>query len=333
MTRPELVISFEGLKRIGDILLPLVYSDDIDPEEKIIYLNWINLFSKKALIITDVSYEEIISEAKNPFIKLIIKNTTSSGTDIKGNMVLADLENQDFCFSYFFSDKNIEECRKLSEREGLMFFNLTANELYHSGKRLFNVTLINISRNENISDLNNWNGIQKYHLECSCMVIIDNYFFKNNYEYNISQIFRTLIPEKLKNTFYLTIVTLDEGNNLHHYFNKTQNILNALNYSNVQLSIHAVTKEKIHDREIFTNYLWYHSGDSFQYFNNVGTSKNTSLIIIPYLYVACFAVNDNSNGSKKGIVKNKLNQIRNIVQNHSRNTIGNCNNPLLNIPE
>ncbi len=245
------------------------------------YLLIYNLIIKRAKLYLADDADIFLQKAlKNPNLKKIFKN-------LKTDFIS---ENTDFStelppninpHSLFISNQSKEKCEELSQKYGFWFYNIEM--LFEKTALLFATDLFNINKKKRLSNaFEQWADLKRYKHACNAMVIIDNYILEDTHEIekNLFPMLDNLLPEKLENgEFDLTIFSANDRklDNMHSFlFQKLQNFRSYI----INLSVILITSDKNHDRHIFTNYLWLHSGYGFTYLNKKGEiNKNTNLFL------------------------------------------------------
>jgi hypothetical protein len=146
--------------------------------------------------------------------------------------------------------------------------------------------------------LNSWNDLQRFKHPFNAMVIIDNYLLKDEKDLiTIVSLLKPLVPDQLNQQdtdFHLTLISYevqirtDKFNDLRcKSIEEKINSLLILPYKIKVSIINHNVMDRNHDRNILTNYVWLHSGHSFDYFKESdvhkipisGTKKTTTLFV------------------------------------------------------
>lgn len=188
----------------------------------------------------------------------------------------------------FFVDKTDKECEQLENKFGFIFFNFSL--FIKKGIKLFSSHIFNVTKQKDTEIKNklvNWNNLNDLRLPCNSLVVVDNYILdkEDDFKNNLVPLIDILLPQKLhstQNKFDIIIITQNKENK--DYQKRIDAIENSIKRPfllNISVII-LLKKEDNHDRNIFTNYQWFHSGHSFSYFGDKGNvKKTTSLFYYP----------------------------------------------------
>ncbi|HMT77839.1 MAG TPA: MIT C-terminal domain-containing protein [Saprospiraceae bacterium] len=183
------------------------------------------------------------------------------------------------------------------------------------------------SVDDNITNFNGWNNFyNEVNSPITGIIIADPYILKNNQAINNLRFILEAILSKVNSVKELDIsifVHKDQVPNFGGSYNSILKYINELNLGfSTNFSIHAILKDKFHDRDIITNYTWAHSGHSLDYYN-----KNNQIIrktTIDLKSIACIDKNPH--------IK-LIREFANIAKNGKKNfdMLGNGKNNLYNI--
>ncbi|MFN0200550.1 MAG: hypothetical protein ACKVTZ_03475 [Bacteroidia bacterium] len=288
---------------------------------------------------------------KSEFQKIISLGRNGMGEMSKGQIELVKwlreyepehttLENAN-C-TVFLIDKEDKECEHLQQQNKAFYFNL--NLLLSNAFLLFSYFNIwSVKPNTNIPPYNftSWSNLELYHkYPHNAMVIIDDYIlsssFKNSRNYgienNLFEMLDSLIPKGID--FQLSIITKEIPTNTtkKEVFDFVQN-----KYPNLTLGIYFWNNKGCHDRNIITNSIWLHSGNSFcnylYHYQGRGIAVNemlqpTQLMMFPLSYQHN-TINQKKRHSVLESVKQMLYFVKTKIANNESVLIGNPNNPLL----
>lgn len=131
----------------------------------------------------------------------------------------------------------------------------------------------------------NWKSILGSNLiphNCNSMVIVDNYIF-DKVDNNLYKVLDALLPSKLDTTFYLTVFSINDGNETY-FDNKRLSLESKLKdirpELHVSLEIFENRSNDFHDRSIITNYMWVGIGAGFNIINRHKADKSTELHVV-----------------------------------------------------
>jgi len=197
---------------------------------------------------------------------------------------------------------------------------------------LFDFSLFICSPNEN---LNSWNFIRSIKHPFNSLIIADNYILKDqtSFNENIIGLLNTILPEKLEKTdFHITII-VEKDTILKDNFQNIYNIVleNIKRPYKINLSIVKVSKEKLHDRNILTSYLWINSGYGFSFFKKGRIQGTTHILALPYSFIK---KNENKTVQYESSVFSMYNMLREQFQDISKkaeNTKNDNNNAVVEL--
>lgn len=186
----------------------------------------------------------------------------------------------------------LEDCKDIEAKFGVICFKHT--NWKEKADFLLNWAMFTVIK-KTTNKFKDWKEITKFQHPCNAIVIADNYVLKDKQEIedNIVQILDNLLPKTLLTIPFQITFLVDEkdlaGNKLSLRYNELTDKLKIIRPQLIiELTIFLVNKEDNHDRNIFTNYLWLHSGHSFAYFGEINNrfvaKKSTNLIIFPITY-------------------------------------------------
>lgn len=237
----------------------------------------------KANLVTNISIDELIELSKsNPFFKYLVKRSQTGGSRIcDQGFHETVLNNQfnDFPRALFLLDISEKECKELEDRFGLLF--LCKNNLIEKSRFLFASEVIpvgDMAKKE--TTLNNWQEFAKFKHPFNSLIIIDNYFWKDESEISsLVPLLKSILPDQLsdqKTDFHLTLITYDAEikteQSIEARRKEFQEKINNLLYRPFRIKTSIIKHnviDKNHDRNILTNYVWFHSGHSFDYFKEI----------------------------------------------------------------
>ena len=157
------------------------------------------------------------------------------------------------------------------------------------------------------SKISSWSDLKSYISPCTDIIITDMYILSNPelYQHNIFQILRILGNKAKKTHVNIVIFTLNSiyiketRSNFEPDWDKIYTKIRKCAEKHTSFNVTFVTASKEtldeHDRTIFTNYKYYSSGDSLNYFNSSGNEITTGR----YLHAHSIAERDNEANIKK----------------------------------
>ncbi len=196
----------------------------------------------------------------------------------------------------FLLDREKEFCERFEKKYGFWFYNV--ERLFEKAAFILSSALYNVTKQVTASArLSNWGDLRAFRHPCNAMVIVDNYIFSPNYRQtyqqniydNIVLFLKVVLLNNFENIeFDLTFVSEKDSKNrftIDELYNNLNQKL-AGNFTNIYFNLSIIFTNELppdlqnHDRNIFTNYFWLHSGYSFTYFDNRGnTAKETNLTL------------------------------------------------------
>lgn len=259
----------------------------------------------------------------------------------------------------FLLDIEKELCQELERKYGFWFYNV--EHIFAKAEFILSSALYNVTKNTSASfRLSDWGDLRNFQHPCNAMVIVDNYIFSPNYRQNIQDnicnnilpLLEILLPKKLNSDFDLTFIIEEKKDtdidlNLIYTFLASQlpNLGKDYNFNTSIICLKEIRYDsnnpnnsdyttyqdlKNHDRNIFTNYFWLHSGHSFTYFDNQGdTAKETNLTL--HSIFGGFYSNDAGDNAVFDAVRLHLEKCKNIcnAQTNTNYYRGNKQNRLL----
>ncbi|MBK8493487.1 MAG: hypothetical protein IPL49_22105 [Saprospirales bacterium] len=182
----------------------------------------------------------------------------------------------------FMLDRKAEDCRQLKTEHGLFFLG-TEMEIQEFQSLVEHIEPLVIKKgNVNPGPKQNWSFLKKVSYPSNALIIQDNYLFSGFYECNLPHILDNLLPAQLsRSDFHLTIIASEKsGVDLEKKYADLLKIIQDLSRP-YTIRSQIFTTNKLHDRELITNYLWINSGFGFNIFNYKGQGRQTTLSFYP----------------------------------------------------
>lgn len=245
-------------------------------------IDWYDLICRSNMYV-DCSVADFDNASKED---LYIKTIWKRSTDGRGKMELSQGSINKMCKgpaemdvgmynSLFLSESNLCEEAK---RVGVI--NICDKELFDHNE-LFSDQGDAIRQSQNTS----WKEIlQSTNVphNCNSMILVDNYIF-NQTERNLFMILDALLPIKIETTFYLTIFSENEGDEVY-FESKKRTLKEKLQRIRPDLPMYIEVfennKSDFHDRSIITNYMWVGIGSGFDLFRRQESDKSTELHVV-----------------------------------------------------
>ncbi|PWJ42764.1 hypothetical protein [Sediminitomix flava] len=272
----------------------LIFDDEDDALEwNRAWMEFYTFIGKQSDIYVDTQPENLIKLSKtNPYLMKLMKNASSGGAALRckegimGN--IEQVRNRKPSYLLFLTHEDKKACIELEDKYGLMFLN--PERIREKAGFLFNWSLYNITKDEKaVKRLMSWSQLERFRHPANAMIIMDNYIVKRKeeIEYNLLPMLDALLPLKLKEkVFDLMIISVDFADQLDRFkpYLEAEIKKNLKRDYDVDVTLVRTEGRKSHDRNIFTNYLWLHSGHSFTYFYKDRVSKSTNLMLFPVFY-------------------------------------------------
>lgn len=349
--KPTIYCSLEMLIYVSE-MLSLAFKDE-KAEDIFLWNNWYNLIVNKSQLFIDATLDKIeVVGATNFLVKTLIKgssrqNQKSEITPMPNFFAETDFKDIYPANSIFLWDTSEQNCLELENQSGMIFIN--KERLVKKGKLLFSWALYNVTKDTKaIQSFKNWKELQNFKHPFNAMIIVDNYILDEQKGLdNLKLLLENYLPAELKNTdFHLMIITshqiiqrtktgvkeVDKYNLQDKYDKELKNLVQNLGKPyQIITSLISVSSDKNHDRNIFTNYFWLHSGHGFDYFSAKGEVTNpTNLMIFPIFYQN-EKIGSNQNSVYEAVYQH-LSEVKRIVDraNMEDITIPNTTNKLSN---
>ncbi|MFN3488465.1 MAG: hypothetical protein ACK4YV_05000 [Emticicia sp.] len=243
-------------------------------------------FGKVFLDFEYSSKEEFIEALnKNSFLdELINVKSVMPDSSFKTHCTNSSFYEEGSASKYFFvDDLNIQQ---LEDNFGCIAIN---SQNLEKASFLFCLFLFPISKKQ--GNPSNWNFVTDFKHPFNAMVLTDNYLFDyNNQEMNENLVafLKKILPDKLSIPFHLTIIGKDTKKNIDISQKKIE-IEKALQLSfNYEINV-TIIPEAIHDRNIFTNFLWINSGIGLSIFKvesrNLKLKNTSNFTFLPISYI------------------------------------------------
>ncbi|AZQ60966.1 hypothetical protein EI427_01665 [Flammeovirga pectinis] len=264
--------------------------DDMDWSRS--WMDFYSFLNKQADLRLDVDPTQLSMMSKtNPYIKKMLKNASSGGSSLRCEKEAFDqldvVSKSTMPQTMFFLDKSNQECEDIENKYGIITLN--PNRIKSKAGFMFNWSLYNVTKDRGaVKRFEKWSQLERFRHPHNSMVIIDNYLLKDlgEIEENLIPMLDALLPEKLEVTYQLTLISVDlrdKPASMKKYIEWELNKKLKRPYD-IEVCVIKTESNKNHDRNIFTNYLWMHSGHSFTYLRRQQISKNTNLMLFPIFY-------------------------------------------------
>lgn len=212
---------------------------------------------------------------KNPYLKKLIKNSIAGGSEIvNGEYKMEDFKDNPIAL-ILMTGQYITNS-----------FHISINQFNWSSKvNLITRQLTFVVGSTRNNTFKGWQSVDIWNeTPSSGLIIADPYILSHELSINnLFQILKNLLPKTTINAPYdISIFIGSKNMDIKDVQKKYQKIMDYLqdldlNYK-LNLSVHIIQGDKLHDRDILTNYKWIHSGHSFNYYNkNKQINKRTTL--------------------------------------------------------
>jgi len=335
MRKPEIFITIEAFKKFFELYVKYRNSSEDDKKLKNV-LKWKDALLERTKIhfnidIKNETSKTIISDFEP--LRVAIKNSVQGFNNIDSDGYEWDKELRENNWiienphSIFILDIPEIKCEEIQEDYGQLVLNPIGMIEY--GDLLFCMTHLPLKKGHSVQII--FNTINQTKLPCNTIFITDGYVLDKSNEFNsILALLHSIMPEKLKKTtFQIDIVTFDENGILNlssDRFIKFENDIKSLRNYAIELNIYITRKEQFHDRNIYTNHLWYNSGHTTTFYSSENTKpyaflnelsnktikRDTTINILPILIEENNILNQTSYNTKI----EHLNKFKNIIDNH-----------------
>ncbi len=356
MNRFELYCNIEFLFSLYDLINQPI-EDFLNSLYDIEY-NYIQLYKlihQHSDIIIDIEDDELIdistnpkNENYNPNFKKFFKTGRNHFMGMPEQFEYMNIDEENYFKNInnpqalFLLSKSEQECKELENKYGMLF--ISKNNLQSKLSFLFNIDIVPITKDKSIAD---WDFLEKYRHPFNSMLIADNYLLKENVENNLLQLLKHLLPNTLSVTeFHLTILTSHKATSSFNIEKRYKTILEYLNKTfSYKFKLTIVITDKIHDRNIITNYMWINSGYGFSLFKNNKVKNETNLFVITIFniqkrykgieykntHIPNQLTENNVFVAVDTLIKNykKINKETPCIIGHTKNVVGNKENRLL----
>jgi len=268
------------------------------------------------------------------------------GKTLKTNVKVCDVNK----YHLIITNNNSDICKDLTLKTGVLHIN--SNFLYDNSECLFIDITIAVKKNKLENQFKGWDFLRNLVFPIDCILINDNHFMDSPelIEKNLFDLIKCAAENKSKRVFQTTIISNSTKGLLKKSVDKLTEFINKFDIlkTNYELSAFNATRYKKHDREIFTNYLWIHSGHTLSIKNLNGEIKDDTTIRVVSIFSKTNSINYNSNNiitSDFFIVlkKQKLKDFEDIISpienikigesnDYIVNFIGNKNNRIFKLP-
>lgn len=266
----------------GKLSKAKITPDPVECKRIQILLDWYEFLSRSNLIF-DCSIADFENAVKDDlFLQYIMRHYPDSRGDLGfihgsiNKMFIGPAEMSVNMYSSLFLTQS--DHKEEAMRVGVININ---NEELYSHIELFNDKGDAIKQ----STITDWKQIlqsNKVPHNCNSMVIVDNYIF-DKVDDNLYKVLDALLPHKLETTFYLTVFSINEGNETYFESKKLSletKLKEIRPELNVSLEVFENSSNEFHDRSIITNYMWVGIGAGFNLINRHKADKSTELHVV-----------------------------------------------------
>lgn len=261
--------------------------DPIDSKNRICN-SFYDLLLSKAEIGVD-STEKLTANISNPYVKHLIKTTTSGGSKLIpiSSYFQNILENKDEIFKCNPTSLHFLKTHLFANTYS---FGVYLADLQNYISKIKSISLapitIKVHPSNDLNEFEGWSTVTSELPPRNSLIITDNFFLnnENKYKQNVFQLLTSFLPDELYNQdFHLTIITNRELQNPEKKFKSIRQYLNLLNKPyNIRFGLYLAEKIKPHDRDLISNYFRINVGHSFELLNENGRpNKDTSITYFP----------------------------------------------------
>lgn len=245
---------------------------------------------RNARMIVDVDEDTLDSR---PLIKGFLFQTGQFNVDLQPEVTkrLANPEqiHIEDPYTLFLMESPEISVEDLRRQTGLLF--LRHSDLEHNWLRLFKQHEIDVWAEA--SEAFEWSHLQQHGCPLNALIVADKYaynqFEKDTFEENLGALLLSLLPDRVDNSVHITLITdlwtayeqkEISPNKIHDRIEDHLNI----HRPNLDLSVTVLGYKQgsgHKDRFIITNYAWFTSNDSFDFFKGETLEKDTLVFHLP----------------------------------------------------
>ena len=282
----NLYISVDDLLEIillipKDSIENTLYDEELEREHNL-YIRFNELVLKRSNLHLDNADKLAKRALGNTFLKYLIKKHIGSSfkLDFENYQYLDDEEYSEVCEPNIIQFK---DNTKINERLGYF----TCNKMNWKNEDKFPRLLeyINLFINNKANRLDIWDEFKKIKLPSNSLIITDHYIIdkKENIKNNLEAMLDAILPSQLDVDYHISIITLEDySEKKPTYFQERLANITKLREYKIKVNVYLVSKDRVHDRTILSNYWIAESGHGFDYYNPQGNIKgnhNTKLSI------------------------------------------------------
>lgn len=265
---------------------------DADGEWMDIWQNVFTFLCQHAKVIVDGTEDEVLSD--ETLTQVLLSDGQPGSVKFKPG-ITGQIETEDSWvgedpFSVFLLEDQDLSLKRLRTETGLIF--LCHEDLADRWCLLFQQSSIDL--HDDVSSFS-WKDLARHARPLNSILIADRYAYKqlasrSKFDQNLGSLLRAFLPEHTPaQPIHVAIVTgLEkaynrEGHRVSNLFETARSFLdNRFSHLDIRLRLLGFDQDQHEDRFLITNYGFFYSGDSFDYFQEDGAvQKNTLVKYLP----------------------------------------------------
>jgi hypothetical protein len=265
--------------------------DDLDEHWMDVWKNVFSFLRQHARIIIDGEQEEVLSS--ETLTRVLLSDGQTENVEFKagisdqldgGNSWLGEDP-----FSVFLFEECNRPLGELRKETGLLF--LHHDDLDDRWAPLFQPDKVDLQGDDSSFK---WEDLSQHARPLNSILVVDKYAYhqlasKSKFAQNLGGLMASLLPGHTPaHPIHITIFTglqkaIDDGRQISDLFETARDFLDdRFDHLDIQLRLLGFDEDQHEDRFLFTNYGFFFSGDSFEYFREDGTlQKNTLVKYLP----------------------------------------------------
>jgi hypothetical protein len=279
-------------------------------------------FSSKEAFELAVAENPLLEEITNLGSVMLNHNYKLSYKDI-------DFQEKGSCSKYFFT-----EDAALENAENDYGWIVSSTKDLEKLSFLFTNQFVPLNKTKSLPK--DWDFIKDFKHPFNSMVITDNYLWERDIyeiERNLIKFLKNIVPRNLKIAFHLTLIGQNTlGIDMSQRKIDLEELLKDHFQAGLKLSI---IPEKVHDRNVFTNYFWINSGSGFSiFYSNKKLKHNSVFMFFPITYQSTDLkqyINPDAKKTGNGVlsIRNALIEECKKINRKETASVGDKNNRLL----
>lgn len=262
--------------------------DDLDESWMDVWNSVFSFLRQHARVIVDGKKEEVFSS--ETLTRVLLSDGQTENVEFKPG-ISTQVGGEDCCleknpFSVFLLDDCNRPLGVLRKETGLLF--LRHDDLDDRWSSLFQADAIDLHGSGSSFK---WEDLSQHARPLNSILIVDKYAYhqlasQSKFTQNLGALLAALLPAHTPaHPIHIAIFTglqkaiNDEGRQISDLFETARNFLdNRFDHLDIQLRLLGFDEDQHEDRFLFTNYGFFFSGDSFEYFREDGTLQKDTLV-------------------------------------------------------